>query len=180
MFNVWVLELAKSIQKMQLMEKKYFTLACSRARKHESKSKNLLKPNPITRTQCKARVSVAVSLDGTIRVSRVALEHNHELSPTKSRYFRCNKNLDPDIKRRLEFYDNAGINVSRNFWSMVVEANGYDNLTFAEKDCRNYIDKVRRLRLGTGDADAIQKYFDRMQRNNDQFFVTFKERKIYI
>jgi hypothetical protein len=63
---------------------------------------------------------------------------------------------------------------------MVVEANGYDNLTFAEKDCRNYIDKVRRLRLGTGDADAIQKYFDRMQRNNDQFFVTFKERKIYI
>jgi hypothetical protein len=73
--------------------KKYFTLACSRARKHESKSKNLLKPNPTTRTQCKARVSVVVSLDGIITVSRVALEHNDELSPTKSRYFRCNKIL---------------------------------------------------------------------------------------
>ncbi|XP_045818523.1 protein FAR1-RELATED SEQUENCE 6-like [Trifolium pratense] len=150
--------------------KKYFTLACSRARKHTSNSKNLLKPNPTTRTQCKARVSVAVSLDGTITVSRVALEHNHELSPTKSRYFRCNKNLDPHIKRRLELNDKAGINVSRNFRSMVVEANGYDNLTFGEKDCRNYIDKVRRLRLGTGDADAIQNYFDRMQRENNQFY----------
>ncbi|PNX65213.1 protein FAR1-related sequence 6-like, partial [Trifolium pratense] len=53
---------------------------------------------------------------------------------------------------------------------MVVEANGYDNLTFGEKDCRNYIDKVRRLRLGTGDADAIQNYFDRMQRENNQFY----------
>jgi hypothetical protein len=113
---------------------------------------------------------VVVSLDGIITVSRVALEHNHELSPSKSRYFRCNKILDPHIKRRLELNDKAGINVSTNFRSMVVEANGYDNLTFGEKDCRNYIDNLRRLRLGTGDADAIQNYFDRMQRKNNQFY----------
>ena len=36
--------------------------------------------------------------------------------------------------------------------------NGYDNLTFGEKDCRNYIDKVMRLRLGTGDDEAITIY----------------------
>ena len=71
---------------------------------------------------------------------------------------------------RLEINDQAGINVSRNFRSMVVEANGYDNLTFGEKDRRNYIDKVRRLRLGIGDAEAIQNYFVRMQRENNQFY----------
>ncbi|XP_024634327.2 protein FAR-RED IMPAIRED RESPONSE 1 [Medicago truncatula] len=74
------------------------------------------------------------------------------------------------MKRRLELNDQAGINVSRNFRSLVGEANGYENLTFGEKDCRNHIDKVRRLRLGTGDAEAIQKYFVRMQKQNSQFY----------
>lgn len=32
-----------------------------------------------------------------------------------------------------------------------------------EKDCRNYIERVRRLRLGKGDAVAIQTYFSKMQ-----------------
>ena len=136
--------------------KKYFTLGCNRARSYASKSKNILKPNPSMKTHCKARINVCVSSDGTIVISKVALEHNHDLiSPSKSRYFRCNKNIDPSIKRRLEVNDQAGINVSRNFRSMVVEASGYDNLTFGEKDVRNYIDKLRRLRLGTGDAEAI-------------------------
>ncbi|KEH22385.1 hypothetical protein MTR_7g446060 [Medicago truncatula] len=91
---------------------------------------------------------MCLSLDGKITITNVTLEHNHELSPTESRYFRCNKNLDPHTKRRLDINDQADINVSRNFRSMVVEANEYDNLTFEEKDRRNYIDKVRRLRLG--------------------------------
>jgi hypothetical protein len=150
--------------------KKYFTLGCSRARKYVSNSKNLLKPNPITKIQCKARMNACISLDGRVTISSVILEHNHDLSPTKARYFRCNKNLGPYMKRRLELNDQAGINVSRNFRSLVVEADGYENLTFGERDCRNYIDKVRRLRLGTGDADAIQNYFVRMQKQNSQFY----------
>ncbi|XP_052198397.1 protein FAR1-RELATED SEQUENCE 4-like [Diospyros lotus] len=44
-----------------------------------------------------------------------------------------------------------------------VLSDGYENLTFVEKDCRNYIDQVRRLRLGEGDAVAIQAYFSKMQ-----------------
>ena len=111
-----------------------------------------------------------MNLNGIVVVSRVVLEHNHELSSTKSRYFRCNKNLGPHIKRRLELDDQAGINVSRNFRSLVVEANGYENLTFREKDCRNYIDKIRRLRLAIGEAEAIQNYFVRMQKQNSQFY----------
>jgi hypothetical protein len=148
--------------------KKYFTLACSRARKYTSK--NLLKPNPITKIGCKARLNACMSLDGTIIITSVVLEHNHQLSPTKARYFKCNKKMGPYMKRRLELNDQAGISVSRNFRSLVVEADGYENLTFGEKDCRNYIDKVRRLRLGSGDAEAIQNYFGRMQRQNSQFY----------
>lgn len=150
--------------------KKYFTLACSRSRKYTSNSKNLLKPNPITKTQCKARLNACMSLDGTVSVSSVVLGHDHEISPTKARYFRCNKKMGPYMKRRLEINDEADINVSRNFRSLAVEADGYENLAFGEEDCRNYIDKVRRLRLGTGDAEAIQNYFVRIQKQNSQFY----------
>ncbi|GER44401.1 FAR1-related protein [Striga asiatica] len=44
-----------------------------------------------------------------------------------------------------------------------VEAGGYENITFVEKDCRNYVEQARRLRLGEGDAAAIQSYFSNMQ-----------------
>ena len=55
-------------------------------------------------------------------LSRVVLEHNHELSsPNKVRYFKCNKKLDPQIKRRLELNDQVGINVNKNFLSLIVE-----------------------------------------------------------
>jgi len=55
----------------------------------------------------KARINVCASLDGTVTISKVALEHNHDLRPSKSRNFRCNKNIVPSIKRRLEVNDNS-------------------------------------------------------------------------
>ncbi|KAL6575795.1 hypothetical protein OROHE_000776 [Orobanche hederae] len=58
----------------------------------------------------------------------------------------------------------------RNFHSLVVEARGYENLQFDERDCRNYIAKVRQLRLGVGDAETLHNYFLRMQRRNSNFF----------
>ncbi|XP_073154067.1 protein FAR-RED IMPAIRED RESPONSE 1-like [Henckelia pumila] len=45
-------------------------------------------------------------------------------------------------------------------------------MTFIEKDCRNYIDKVRKLRLGEGDAAAIQAYFSKMQSLCPVFFFS--------
>lgn len=66
--------------------------------------------------------------------------------------------------------DQAGIFINKNFYSFVIEAGGYDNLTFGEKDCRNYLDKAKRLRLGTGDTEAIHNYFVKMQGRNSNFF----------
>ena len=43
-------------------------------------------------------------------------------------------------------------------------------MPFTEKDCRNFLDQVRRLRLGEGDANAINKYFLKMQADNSNFF----------
>lgn len=94
-------------------------------------------------------------------MTAVELEHNHSLSPRKARYYSLNKKMDPRVKRRLEMNDDAGITFNKNFYSLVVEADGCDNLTCGKKDCPNYLDK--RLRLGMGDAKAIRKYFIKMQ-----------------
>ncbi|XP_022850810.1 protein FAR1-RELATED SEQUENCE 5-like [Olea europaea var. sylvestris] len=65
-----------------------------------------------------------------------------------------------------------GIPLHKSFNSAVVEAGGYENITCVEKDCRNFIDKVRQLRLGEGDALAIQAYFTKMQATSPGFFFS--------
>ncbi|KAG2727543.1 hypothetical protein I3760_01G161700 [Carya illinoinensis] len=59
--------------------------------------------------------------------------------------------------------------MNKNFYSLAVDAGGYDNLAFQEKDCRNFIDKARYLRLGKGGSDALNEYFKRMRDQNDGF-----------
>ncbi|XP_028073113.1 protein FAR1-RELATED SEQUENCE 8-like [Camellia sinensis] len=59
-----------------------------------------------------------------------------------------NPSVNEGEQRRLEINDQAGIGVSRNYHSIVVEAGGYESLTFDKQDARNYINRARRLRLG--------------------------------
>jgi hypothetical protein len=63
-------------------------------------------------------------VDGTWFLSKVVLEHNHQLSPGKARFFRSNKIINDAAKRRLELNDRAGIRTSKNFNSLVVEMGG--------------------------------------------------------
>ncbi|KAH7661064.1 FHY3/FAR1 family protein [Dioscorea alata] len=125
---------------------KYYTLACVRGGKRTSTAKDSFKPRLFTKTNCQTRVNVIVDNDGHFMISRIHFEHNHTLSPQKSRFQKCNKKMDTYIKRRLELNNQA------------------------EKDCRNYIARARQFRLGVGDAEAIGNYFSRMQRRNPNFF----------
>ncbi|KAG6508032.1 hypothetical protein ZIOFF_033387 [Zingiber officinale] len=137
-------------------KQKYFSIGCAKNRKKVSQAKNALHPRPSSKTNCKAKINVAVRNDGNFVITSVDLEHNHLLSPGKSRHFRCNKVLDSATKRKLELNDQAGITLSKSFHSCVVEAGGYENLSFDERKCRNYISEARRLRLGEGDAEALK------------------------
>ncbi|XP_028058369.1 protein FAR-RED IMPAIRED RESPONSE 1-like [Camellia sinensis] len=147
-------------------ELRYFGIECSRSGKRTKKSEvNPLKPSLSTKIGCKARVRASLQKDGRFMLTTVNLEHNHDLIPTDSRYFAMNKKILTPVKRKLEVNDQVG-----NYHSMVVEAGGYESLTFDERDARNYIDRTRRLRLKEGDSDALQKYFMRMQAQNSSFY----------
>jgi hypothetical protein len=122
---------------------RYFTIACLREDKSKSKASNIIKPKPMKRMGCKAEINAKVSLDGRFTLSRVVLEYTHVVSPSKAKYFRCHKKLNSHVKRKIEQLDDAGVRLSKNYKALAIEAGGYENLPFGEKDVRNYINKVR-------------------------------------
>ncbi|XP_062147753.1 uncharacterized protein LOC133856714 [Alnus glutinosa] len=132
-------------------------------------SNNIIFGNQIVE-EPKAKINAKLYYDGRFTLSTVVLEHTHAVSPSKARYFTCHKKLDARVKRRLEVMDKAGVRPSKNYKAFAIEAGGYKNLSFGEKDCRNYINKVRNELLGEGDAEAFLKYLMRMQEKNDRFF----------
>ena len=141
----------------------FFSIGCAKNGTFSSRGKNIFQQRPSTKTKCMARINVAVRNNCEFHITSVILEHNHPLSPTKSRYIRSHKVLDPSSKRRLELNDEAGITLAKSFQSIVVEVGGYENLNFDERTGRNFISKVRSSRLGTGDAEALSLYFTQMQ-----------------
>ncbi|KAK9996085.1 hypothetical protein SO802_020771 [Lithocarpus litseifolius] len=147
----------------------FIKYACNRAGKQKIKASNSLKAQPQSKTGCKAHFNMIRCLNGWILKS-MELDHNHGLSPGKTRFYKCNRVLKPHVKRQLELNAKAGIKMNKNFNSLVVEAGGHENLPFLEKDCRNHMDKVKRLELGEGDAVAMNKYFLKMQADNSNFF----------
>jgi len=148
----------------------YISLTCARGGKaSSSSSNNLCKASKTSKTGCQATLN-ATLVDTSWYVTNVNLGHNHDLSPGKARYFRCNKKLDPATKRKLDIDDRAGIRTNKIYNALAVEAGGYENLTFGERECRNYIANSRRLRLGTGGAAALRDYFNRMRKVNDDFY----------
>ncbi|GJT88883.1 FAR1-related sequence 5-like protein [Tanacetum coccineum] len=46
--------------------------------------------------------------------------------------------------------------MNKSFNTHVVQSGGYEDLLFTEKDWRKYIDKVKWLKIGEGDGEAIQ------------------------
>ncbi|XP_038680234.1 protein FAR-RED IMPAIRED RESPONSE 1-like [Tripterygium wilfordii] len=149
---------------------KYVTFTCGRSDKCISKSENFVNPRSNAKNECKARMSARIAKDGKWEISKFLDVHNHAMSPTQSRYFSCNRDINTHVKRQLEINDIAGIRPNKSHNAQVIGAGGHENLHFLEQDTRNLLVKVRRLRLGEGDANAIQSYFMKMQSHNDEFF----------
>ncbi|XP_059456885.1 protein FAR-RED IMPAIRED RESPONSE 1-like isoform X1 [Corylus avellana] len=149
---------------------KYLTLACAHYGKTKAKASNIGKSNPTKKTGCKAKINARL-VDGAWFLTTVEVDHNHALSPGKARSFRYNRKLACIGKRKLEQNDSAEEGMRRNPNSLVAKVEGYENLPFVEKDCRNFIDKVRHLRLCKGGAGVLHDYFSRIREMNDGFYT---------
>ncbi|XP_035547264.1 protein FAR1-RELATED SEQUENCE 5-like [Juglans regia] len=148
---------------------RYITLGCARGGKAQNRTTNVARPHPTSKIGCNARIN-ATFFEGVLKFLTVHNTHNHGLSPQKSRFFRCNREVSLSVKRMLDTKDQAGIRMNKSFAALVQEAGGFENLSFNEKNCRNYIDKACHIRLGKGGAGALHEYFARMQYKNNGFF----------
>ncbi|XP_042980056.1 protein FAR1-RELATED SEQUENCE 4-like [Carya illinoinensis] len=153
----------------------YVTIGCARGGKYVPKNINMSKPRATTKTDCKAKINVTLNKNDKWVITTVESAHNHIMvSPKKTRLLRSHKRLDEHSPRILDLNDRAGIRMNKNYFSLVVEAGGFENLEFQERDCRNFIDKARHLRLGKGGGNALYEYFQRMRNQNDGF-VSFMD-----
>ncbi|KAL6517501.1 hypothetical protein OROMI_033202 [Orobanche minor] len=96
-------------------------------------------------------------------VTKVESVHNHDLDPTFSVCMAPHRLISINTKRQLEKNDVSGLRPCQTIKLLQVEAGGSRNLGCTPKDCRNFIDQRRRLRLGEGDAASIHKLFLRLQ-----------------
>ncbi|KAF5449899.1 hypothetical protein F2P56_030300 [Juglans regia] len=147
---------------------RYVTLGCSREGKARNKSSIVTNPRLMEKTDCKARTN-ALRIEGKMRLTTVHNTHNHDLSPMKSRFFRCNIEVSEFVKRVIDTNDLADIRLNKSYGSLVVGVGSFENLPFLKNDCHNYIDKARHLQLGADGVEALRDYF--MKYKNNVFFA---------
>lgn len=146
-------------------EIRYYVLSCCRYGKSRSKA---VLPFASKANQCPARLNVKVENE-VHEITSLELEHNHDLSPGKSRHHRSNKKIDMSARRTIELNDDAGIRPCQTFSSVVHQAGGYENMTFGQSEARTYLRK-HRLQLKMGDADALACYFHKQQAKDPNFY----------
>lgn len=150
-------------------KQKYFSLACTRNGKAVSTAKESFNPRPSMKTNCKAKINVTVREDGVFVITRVYLDHNHDLNPGKVKHRRT-KVLGSCAKRKLEVNDLTGVPLSKSFQS-VINSDSRENLP---SGCASF-SKATQLRHGVGDSEALMNYFGRMRNRNSNFFYMIDE-----
>ncbi|XP_020981458.1 protein FAR1-RELATED SEQUENCE 5-like [Arachis duranensis] len=125
----------------------------------------------VASTNCKARCYLALyKMTGQWRISRVEVSHSHPLNPKLSRMFSTNRQLSMHVKDLIQQNDQAGIRPSKTYQALANAVGGPANLTFTEKDVRNYISRHLRISEDETDPKELLKHFSRMKELNPNFF----------
>jgi zinc finger SWIM domain-containing protein 3 len=152
-------------------ETSYVNLKCNQEGRYSSLVDDASKKRSTIKNSCEAGIKASMDItDRKWRILSFIENHNHDLSPSKSRHFAAFRHISTETKRRLLINDNAGVRVNNSIKSFIVEAGGYENVTYNQKDVRNFLDKERRLKCKEGDGQVLHDYFVRMQGKNSNFY----------
>ncbi|KAI5664151.1 hypothetical protein M9H77_23474 [Catharanthus roseus] len=104
------------------------------------------------------------------RVSKVVEQYNHKLHLSMSRFMLAHRSLISNMRRKLEMHDTTGLRHNKSVRILEVQVGGLNILGCLPRDCRNYVQKVRMLNIGAGDAYCLNRMFIRMHQKNSDFF----------
>jgi len=147
----------------------YIKLVCSREGNYVSAIPPELKTVPSQKKQCKTGITVGKKEEKWY-IRSVATDHSHDISPQKSRLIRGNRKVNMHARQTVDINDETSVRINKSFRSLICEAGGYDNITFIERDVRNYIGKQRRSLCNDGDDQALLRHFSQMRELNNNFF----------
>uniref|UniRef100_A0A2N9ES59 SWIM-type domain-containing protein n=1 Tax=Fagus sylvatica TaxID=28930 RepID=A0A2N9ES59_FAGSY len=160
-----------SRKKKGFSETSYVNLKCNREGRYSSSVDDPSKKRSTIKNACEAGIKASMDItDKKWRILSFIEDHNHDLSPSKSRHFAAFRHISTDTRRRLLINDNAGVRINSSIKAFVVEAGGYENVTYNQRDVRNFLEKERRLKCKEGDGQALHDYFVRMQAKNSNFY----------
>uniref|UniRef100_A0A2N9HJ74 Protein FAR1-RELATED SEQUENCE n=1 Tax=Fagus sylvatica TaxID=28930 RepID=A0A2N9HJ74_FAGSY len=152
-------------------ETSYINLKCNREGRYSSLVDDPSKKRSTIKNACEAGIKASMDItDKKWRILSFIEEHNHDLSPSKSKHFAAFRHISTDTRRRLLINDNAGVRINSSIKASIVEAGGYENVTYNQRDVRNFLEKERRLKCKEGDGQALHDYFVRMQAKNSNFY----------
>ena len=106
--------------------------------------------------------------DGKWHIKNVVMEHSHDISPKESRLISRNRKVNMHARQIVDINDEAGVRINKSYRSLVCEARGYDNVSFIDRDVRNYIAHKRRSLCK--DGQALLRHFSHMREVNNDFF----------
>ncbi|KAL8469308.1 hypothetical protein ACS0TY_032216 [Phlomoides rotata] len=111
------------------------------------------------RVGCTTRLNDIRHDDGSWIISKIVTKHNHEIDPTFSPLMSAHMQLNVHMKRQIEANDIASFRLCKNMKICEVQSGGPQNLGCLPRDCMNFVDQRRRLRLGNGDAEARYTFY---------------------
>ncbi|XP_016206076.1 protein FAR1-RELATED SEQUENCE 5-like [Arachis ipaensis] len=146
-------------------------IVCSREGRWKSKISPTLKTNPSAGINCPARIYVHILKDvGLWTISKVVLNHSHPCCPDRAEMLKQHRELSMFVCRTIETNEEAKIRPSKTYQSFIAVAGSHWELSFIEKDVRNYITREVRNVSEQDDAKEFRKYLLRMKENNQNLF----------
>jgi zinc finger SWIM domain-containing protein 3 len=142
-----------SRKKKGFSETFYVNLKCNREGRYSSSVDDSSKKRSTIKNACEAGIKASMDIiDKKWRILSFIEDYNHDLSPSKSRHFAAFRHISTDTRRRLLINDNAGVRINSSIKASIVEVWGYENVTYNQRDVRNFLEKERRLKCKEGDG----------------------------
>lgn len=123
-----------------------------------------------SKTDCKASMHVKRRQeDGRWIIRSFVKEHNHEIFPDQTYYFRGHRNLDLG-NNNVDALHGIRDRTKKMFVSMSRKSGGYKKLENQKGSATGQSQSARNLALDEGDAQLMLDYFIKMQDENPNFF----------
>ncbi|XP_015939966.1 protein FAR1-RELATED SEQUENCE 5-like [Arachis duranensis] len=102
-------------------------------------------------------------------IFKVVLKHSHPYCPNRAEMFKQHRELGMFLHRTIENNKKAGSRPSKTYQSFIATAGSHCELSFIEKDVRNYITRKVRNVSEQDNAKEFGKYLLRIKEKNQNF-----------